>query len=95
MALSKKTKAEVDSGKTTIKESEDVIDNSKPDTGNSSNNSGSSGNSGNSGNSGLGENKPEHKHNWVAQYETVHHPEEGHNEQYVIKEAWTEQVPRY
>lgn len=104
MALSKETKSEVESGKTTIKESEDVIDNSKPSTGNGSNNSnsgnsgntGNSGNEGNSGNSGgSSNNKPEHKHNWVAQYTTVHHEEQGHNEQYVIKEAWTEQVPVY
>ncbi len=38
---------------------------------------------------------PSHTHNWVQQYTTVHHPEKGHNEQYVIKEAWTESVPIY
>ena len=31
----------------------------------------------------------------MQQYTTVHHPEKGHNEQYVIKEAWTESVPIY
>ncbi len=36
-----------------------------------------------------------HIHDWVAEYETVHHEEKGHNEQYVIKEAWTESVPIY
>ncbi|WP_288162699.1 hypothetical protein [Dubosiella newyorkensis] len=38
---------------------------------------------------------PSHTHNWVQQYTTVHHPEKGHNEQYVVKEAWTESVPIY
>lgn len=98
MAVSKETKAEIDSGKTTINKSEDKVDNSNSssNTGNSSSgNTGNSGSSGNTGNSGSGDNKPEHKHNYVAQYETIHHEEKGHNEQYVIKEAWTEQVPRY
>ncbi len=36
-----------------------------------------------------------HIHDWVAEYETVHHEEKGHNEQYVIKEAWTESIPIY
>ncbi|WP_289149396.1 hypothetical protein [uncultured Dubosiella sp.] len=40
-------------------------------------------------------NTPSHTHNWVQQYTTVHHPEKGHNEQYVVKEAWTESVPIY
>ncbi|WP_289108447.1 hypothetical protein [uncultured Dubosiella sp.] len=40
-------------------------------------------------------NTPSHTHNWVQQYKTVHHPEKGHNEQYVVKEAWTESVPIY
>ncbi|WP_289220706.1 MULTISPECIES: hypothetical protein [Erysipelotrichaceae] len=39
--------------------------------------------------------KPAHTHSWVEQFTTVSYPEEGHNEQYVIKEAWTEQVPVY
>lgn len=102
MALSKETKAEVDSGKTTIKESEDVIDNSKPNTsngGNSSNsgnssNTGNTGNSGNSGNTGSNT-KPEHKHNWVAQYETVHHEAQYETKWVVDQAAWDEQVPRY
>ncbi len=36
-----------------------------------------------------------HTHDWSAEYETIHHPEQGHNEQYVVKEAWTENVPIY
>lgn len=50
------------------------------------------------GNSNQGSQKPStpsHTHNWVQQYTTVHHPEKGHNEQYVIKEAWTESIPIY
>lgn len=41
------------------------------------------------------ETKPSHTHSWEAQYKTVQHAEIGHNEQYVIKEAWTEYVPNY
>ena len=50
------------------------------------------------GNSNQGSQKPStpsHTHNWVQQYKTVHHAEKGHNEQYVVKEAWTESVPIY
>lgn len=41
------------------------------------------------------EDKPAHKHNWVLKYKTVHHDEVSHNEEYVIKAAWTETVPKY
>ena len=41
------------------------------------------------------EDKPAHKHNWVQKYKTVHHDEVSHNEEYVIKAAWTETVPKY
>lgn len=41
------------------------------------------------------ETKPSHTHSWEAQYKTVQHAEIGHNEQYVIKEAWTEYIPIY
>lgn len=33
-----------------------------------------------------------HTHTWVAQTKTVHHDEVGHNEQYVVKAAWDEEV---
>ena len=36
--------------------------------------------------------KPQHTHTWQEKTHTVNHPEVGHNEQYVIKEAWTETV---
>lgn len=67
--------------------------NSKPSTGGSSSNSKPS--SGGSSNSG-GTSKPEsHTHNWVAITEQVHHDEEGHWEEYVVSQAWTEEVPVY
>lgn len=42
---------------------------------------------------GGGSNKPSHEHSWTAVYKTVNHPEQGHNEQYVTKPAWTENIP--
>lgn len=36
--------------------------------------------------------KPQHTHTWQEVTHTIHHEEVGHNEQYVIKEAWTETV---
>ena len=67
--------------------------NSKPSTGGSSSNSKPS--TGGSSNSG-GTSKPEsHTHNWVAITEQVHHDEEGHWEEYVVSQAWTEEVPVY
>ena len=110
MAVSEETQKKIDSGQTSVKPSEDKVDssvNNKPSSGGSNNDKPSGGNTGNNdkpnsgGNTGgntSGNDKPSNptcSHNWVAQYETVHHPEKGHNEQYVIKEAWTEQVPRY
>lgn len=67
--------------------------NSKPSTGGSSSNSKPS--TGGSPNSG-GTSKPEaHTHNWVAITEQVHHDEEGHWEDYIVSQAWTEEVPIY
>ena len=67
--------------------------NSKPSTGGSSSNSKPS--TGGSSNSG-GTSKPEaHTHNWVAITEQVHHDEEGHWEDVVVKPAWTESIPVY
>ena len=68
--------------------------NSKPSTGGSSSNSKPSSGGGSS-NSG-GTSKPEaHTHNWVAITQQVHHDEEGHWEEVVVKPAWTEEVPIY
>ena len=39
--------------------------------------------------------KPSHTHSWNAQTTVVHHPASGHNEQMLIKEAWTEYKPIY
>lgn len=39
--------------------------------------------------------KPTHKHKWVEQFKTVHHDEVSHEEEYVIKAAWMETVPKY
>ena len=47
-----------------------------------------------SNNNSLNSSKPaEHTHDWVAQYKTVNVPEQGHNEQVLVKDAWDEQVP--
>lgn len=60
---------------------------SKPST---NTNSGS-----NQGNSTPAPSKPAHQHNYVAQTHVVHHDATGHNEQYVVQEAWDEQVTTY
>lgn len=78
--------------------------NSNTSTGGSTSNSGSSSNSkpstgGSSSNSKPstgGTSKPDtHTHNWVAVTEQVHHDEQGHWEEYVVSQAWTEEVPVY
>lgn len=40
-------------------------------------------------------NPPAHTHNWIPITATIHHDEEGHFEDTVIKEAWTEELPVY
>lgn len=40
-------------------------------------------------------NKNEHTHSWVEVYKDVYHAEEGHYENVLVKEAWTETVPVY
>ena len=51
----------------------------------------------NSGSNKENSNKAEsvHQHNYVAQTHVVHHEATGHNEQYVVQEAWDEQVTIY
>lgn len=39
--------------------------------------------------------KPGHQHSWVVQKKTINHPEKGHNEKVLVKDAWTEKIPRY
>lgn len=46
-------------------------------------------------NSNKTETKPVHQHNYVAQTHVVHHEATGHNKQYVIQDAWDEQVTTY
>lgn len=65
---------------------------SKPSN-SSSNNSSTSKPSNNSGSNSNSSKPAEHTHNWVAQYKTVNVPEQGHNEQVLVKDAWDEQVP--
>lgn len=47
----------------------------------------------NSGSSSNNSKPAEHTHNWIAQYKTVNVPEQGHNEQVLVKDAYDEQVP--
>ena len=46
-------------------------------------------------NSNTNTNKNEHTHSWVEVYKDVYHAEEGHYENVLVKEAWTETVPIY
>lgn len=46
-------------------------------------------------NSNINTNKNEHTHSWVEVYKDVYHAEEGHYENVLVKEAWTETVPIY
>ena len=46
-------------------------------------------------NSNKIETKPVHQHNYVAQTHVVHHEATGHNEPYVVQDAWDEQVTTY
>lgn len=67
---------------------------STTNTSSNKNNTGSSSKPSNNNSSNSNNSKPaEHTHNWVAQYKTVNVPEQGHNEQVLVKDAWDEQVP--
>ena len=39
--------------------------------------------------------KPAHTHSWTAQTKVVQHLATGHNEQVLVKDAWTESIPIY
>lgn len=67
---------------------------SKPSN-SSSNNSGTSKPSNNSGSNSSNSKPAEHTHNWVAQYKTVNVPEQGHNEQVLVKDAYDEPTYGY
>ena len=49
----------------------------------------------NDGTSNSNTNKNDHTHSWVEVYKDVYHAEEGHYENVLVKEAWTESVPVY
>ncbi|CAM2078025.1 MAG: hypothetical protein NSGCLCUN01_02213 [uncultured Clostridium sp.] len=49
----------------------------------------------NDGTSNSNTNKNEHTHSWVEVYKDVYHAEEGHYENVLVKDAWTETVPVY
>lgn len=67
---------------------------STTNTSSNKNNSSSSKPSNSSNSSNSNNSKPaEHTHNWVAQYKTVNVPEQGHNEQVLVQDAYDEQVP--
>ena len=46
-------------------------------------------------NTNTNTNKNEHTHSWVEVYKDVYHAEEGHYENVLVKEVWTETVPIY
>lgn len=39
--------------------------------------------------------KPSHTHSWETQTTVKYHPATGHNEQVLVKDAWTETIPIY
>lgn len=98
----KKTQSSTDDKKSSENKSESnstANKTDKPSGGNSSNDNKSDGSSNGSSSNNNSNTKPadkpstSHEHDWIAVYKTVHHDEVGHNEKYVIKEAWDE--PQY
>lgn len=45
--------------------------------------------------SGSKSSRSSHTHSWQAQTTAVHHPATGHEEQVLVKDAWTETIPNY
>ena len=69
---------------------------SKPSSKPSNSSSNNSGSSKPSNNNSSNSSKPaEHTHNWIAQYKTVNVPEQGHNEQVLVKDAYDEPTYGY
>lgn len=106
----KKDKEEVKKEQTsnTDKKKEENVKTEKPNTGNSNNTSSvnkpSTGNNNSNtnkpSNSGVNNKpstpvKPVHTHTWEEVTTTVYHEEQGHYENVVVKEAWTEKKPKY
>ena len=73
----------------------------KPSTGNSNNNNSNTNKPSNGGVNNKPSTKPStpekpvHNHTWEEVTTTVHHKEQGHYENVVVKEAWTEKKPVY
>lgn len=69
----------------------------KPSTGNSNNNNPNTNKPSNSGANIKPSTpaKPVHTHTWEEVTTTVYHEEQGHYENVVVKEAWTEKKPKY
>ena len=69
---------------------------STTNTSSNKNNTGSSSKPSNNNSSNSNNSKPaEHTHNWVAQYKTVNVPEQGHNEQVLVQDAYDEPTYEY
>lgn len=82
------TSTNANKGSSNSKTSSEISSNSNSSNNNVSSNSGSTG--------GNTTNEEEvHTHNWIAIMSTIHHDEEGHYENILVKEAWTEEVPVY
>lgn len=81
------------SNKSNTSESKKENTTATTNTSSNKNNSSSSKPSNNSSSNSNNSKPAEHTHNWVAQYKTVNVPEQGHNEQVLVKDAWDEQVP--
>lgn len=100
----KKTQSSTDDKKSSENKSESnstANKTDKPSGGNSSNDNKSDGSSNGSSSNNNSNTKPadkpstSHEHDWIAVYKTVHHDEVGHNEKYIINDAWDEIVPKY
>ena len=89
---SENKKQETENASATATENKSESNSSKSDS-NSENKNQNTSEKPSSGNSSSA--KPSHNHNWIAQKTTVQHPETGHNEQVLVKEAWTEYKPIY
>ena len=69
---------------------------STTNTSSNKNNTSSSSKPSNNNSSNSNNSKPaEHTHNWVAQYKTVNVPEQGHNEQVLVQDAYDEPTYGY
>lgn len=106
--MSKETKEKVDKGETTIKKSEDKVENPNSDKNNSNSNNNSNNsnekpnsdkpskpNNDNNTSKPSGNNNIAHKHNYVEKFHTVHYDEKGHYENVMVADKWIEYKPIY